>query len=114
MTSAPNAQHLQDMVSAALTATTNESEAVRSAAVNGAAAAASGVVPPPTGGTTNVLWTILVSVLSAVVLASAISMIIYALGNKAAPPDILTTIFTTTLSGLIGLFVKSPSSPEGS
>jgi len=29
---------------------------------------------------------------------------------KAAPPDILTTIFTTTLSGLIGLFVKAPSS----
>jgi hypothetical protein len=99
------------MVTAALTATANESEAVKSAAVNGAAAAASGAVPPPTGRTANILWTILVSVLSAVVLGSAISIIVYALENKAAPPDILTTIFTTTLSGLIGLFVKSPSSP---
>ena len=36
---------------------------------------------------------ILVSVLSGVVLGSAIAIIIYALGNKAAPPDILTTIF---------------------
>ena len=35
-------------------------------------------------------------------------MIIYALENKASPPDILTTVFTTTLSGLIGLFVKQP------
>jgi hypothetical protein len=106
----PNAQHLQDMVTAALTATANQPEAVQSAAVNGAATGAAGTVPPPTGMTTNVLWTILVSVLGAVVLGSALSIIIYALGNKAAPPDILTTIFTATLSGLIGLFVKSPSS----
>jgi hypothetical protein len=107
---APNAQHVQDMVTAALTATTNESDNVKAAAAGGAASAASGAVPAPTGMTTNILWTILVSVLSAVVLGSAISIIVYALGNKAAPPDILTTIFTTTLSGLIGLFVKAPSS----
>jgi len=110
MPPAPNAQYLHDMVTAALTATAGQSEAVQSAAVNGAATAAAGAVPSPSGKTTNFLWTILVSVLGAVVLASAISIIVYALGNKAAPPDILTTIFTTTLSGLIGLFVKSPSS----
>lgn len=107
----PNAQHVQDMVTAALTATAGESEAVKSAAVNGAATASSGAVGPPTPTTTNILWMILVSVLGGVVLGSAIAIIVYALGNKAAPPDILTTIFTTTLSGLIGLFVKSPSSP---
>jgi hypothetical protein len=48
-------------------------------------------------------------VLAAVVLASAIAGIIYALENKAAPPDVVITIFTTSFSGLIGLFVKPPS-----
>lgn len=98
------------MVTAALTATAGETDTVKAAAVGGAATAAAGAVPPPTATTTNILWIILISVLSLVVLGSAISMIVYALENKASPPDILITIFTTTLSGLIGLFVKPPSS----
>jgi hypothetical protein len=53
----------------------------------------------------------MVSVLGLVILGSTISIVVYALQNKAAPPDILTTVFTTTLSGLIGLFVRPPSSP---
>jgi len=96
------------MVAAALEATTDQSETVRAAAAGGAAAAATGAIGAPSSATTNILWTILVSVLGLVTLGSAISIIIYALENKTSPPDILTTVFTTTLSGLIGLFVKQP------
>jgi hypothetical protein len=94
------------LVTAALNATQNESDTVKTAAIN----AAAGLVPEPSGRTANLLWLILVSVLAAVVLASAIATVVYALQNKAAPPDILITIFTTAFSGLIGLFVKPPAS----
>ena len=106
----PSALNVQDAVTAALTATANESEAVRAAAAGGAAAATSGAIAAPSSATTNVLWTILVSVLSLVVLGSAISIVVYVVENKASPPDILITVFTTTLSGLIGLFVRPPGS----
>jgi hypothetical protein len=106
--SQPNEEHVKNMVSAALAATSNETESVKAAAAGGAAAAASSTLGAPSNTTTNVLWTILVSVLGLVTLGSAISILIYALENKASPPDILITVFTTTLSGLIGLFVKQP------
>ena len=96
-------------VAAALNATANESDAVKSAAVSAAAGAAAGVVPAPDSRTADILWLMLVSVLGAVVLASAIAGVVYILANKAAPPDILITIFTTSFSGLIGLFVKPPA-----
>ena len=104
----PSAQHVQNMVTAALVATSDQSETVKAAAAGGAAAAATGAIGAPSSTTTNILWIILVSALALVTLGSAIAMIIYALQNKASPPDILTTVFTTTLSGLIGLFVKQP------
>jgi heme O synthase-like polyprenyltransferase len=97
-------------VAGALAATQGETDTVKSAAVSAAATAAAGAVPPPDSQTTSILWLILISVLGAVVLASAISSVVYALENKAAPPDVLITIFTTSFSGLIGLFVKPPSS----
>lgn len=106
----PPALSVQNAVTAALTATANESDAVKAAAAGGAAAATSGAISAPSSSTTNVLWTILVSVLSLVVLGSAISIVFYATENKASPPDILITVFTTTLSGLIGLFVRPPGS----
>jgi hypothetical protein len=109
---APNVQNVQDAVTAALTATANESEAVKAAAAGGAAAATSGAIAAPSSSTTNFLWIILVSVLSLVVLGSAISIIVYSAENKASPPDILITVFTTTLSGLIGLFVRPLASLE--
>lgn len=96
------------MVTAALEATSDQSETVKAAAVGGATVAAASAIGAPSSTTTNILWTILVSALALVTLGSAIAMIIYALQNKASPPDILTTVFTTTLSGLIGLFVKQP------
>jgi hypothetical protein len=106
--SQPNEEHVKNMVSAALQATANETETVKAAAAGGAAAAATGAIGAPSSTTTNILWTILVSVLGLVTLSSAISIVIYALENKASPPDILITVFTTGLSGLIGLFVKQP------
>jgi hypothetical protein len=90
----------------ALTATEGQSDTVKSAAVTAAAAS----IAPPNSGTTNTLWLMLVSVLSAVVLASTIAGVVYALQNKAAPPDVVITLFTTSFSGLIGLFVKPPAS----
>jgi hypothetical protein len=104
-------QHVHNMVAAALDATAGQSDAIRAAAAGGAATGATGAVGAPSAGTTNILWTIMVSVLGLVILGSTISIVVYALQNKAAPPDILTTVFTTTLSGLIGLFVRPPSSP---
>ena len=112
MAPAPNVQNVQDAVTAALTATANETEAVKAAAAGGAAAATSGAIAAPSSSTTNFLWIILVSVLSLVFLGSAISIIVYSAENKASPPDILITVFTTTLSGLIGLFVRPPASLE--
>jgi hypothetical protein len=97
-------------VADALNATQGENDTVKAAAVSAAASAAAGAIAQPDTRTTQLLWTILVSVLGAVVLASALAAIIYALENKAAPPDVLITIFTTAFSGLIGLFVKPPSS----
>jgi hypothetical protein len=64
---------------------------------------------PPTAATTNILWIILVSVLGTVVLGRAVATIVYVLENKSSPPDILITIITTAFSGLIGLFVRPPS-----
>jgi hypothetical protein len=109
MSSEPDAQHVQSMVTAALTATSDQSDSVKAAAAGGAAVAAAGAIGAPSSRATNILWMILVSVLGLVTLGSAISIIIYALENKASPPDILITVFTTTLSGLIGLFVRAPS-----
>ena len=110
MPPAPDMQNVQNAVSAALAATAKESDAVKAAAAGGAAAAASGAISSPSTKTANALWTILVSVLSLVLLGSSVSIIVYAVKYKASPPDILITIFTTTLSGLIGLFVRPPAS----
>jgi hypothetical protein len=96
-------------VADALTATQGENDTVKAAAVSAAASAAAGAIAQPDTRTTQILWLILVSVLAAVVLASALAGVIYALENKATPPEVLITIFTTSFSGLIGLFVKPPS-----
>jgi hypothetical protein len=97
-------------VADALAATADQSDAVKAAVAGEAAKAAAGIVPEPGSRTANILWMILVTVLAAIVLASALAGIIYASENKTAPPDVMITIFTTSFSGLIGLFVKPPAS----
>jgi hypothetical protein len=109
MTPAPQGD-VHTAVAAVLTATQGETDTVKAAAVTAAISAAAGPVPQPDSRTTQILWVMLVSVLGVVVLASAIAAVIYAAVNKAAPPDVLITLFTTSFSGLIGLFVKPPSS----
>jgi hypothetical protein len=104
----PN-ENVHSAIAGALAATQNAPESVQAAAVSAAAGAASGQIPAPDSKTTQLLWLILVTVLGAVVLASAIAAVAYILANKASPPDLLITIFTTAFSGLIGLFVKPPS-----
>lgn len=81
---------------------------VRAAA---AAAAASAAVPPPTGRGVDTLWTILVSGLVAVLIL-ALGGIIFTIvdGEQTAGADILVTVFSSALTGLIGLFVRSPAS----
>jgi F0F1-type ATP synthase membrane subunit c/vacuolar-type H+-ATPase subunit K len=104
---APGSVHAA--VTDALAATANESDTVKAAAVGAAASAAAGLIPSPNSRTTNFLWIVLVSTLGIVVLVSAIMGVVYALVNKAAPPEVVITIFTTGFSGLIGLFVKPPA-----
>jgi hypothetical protein len=55
------------------------------------------------------LWKILVSALS-VVLVIALAGIIFTIAdrNPDTSPDVIMTVFTSALTGLIGLFVKSP------
>ena len=108
MPPAPQAD-VHTAVADALTATANESDTVKAAAVSAAASAAAGLIPAPNTRTTNFLWMVLVCVLGAVVLVSAVMGLVYALVNKAAPPEVVITIFTTSFSGLIGLFVKPPA-----
>lgn len=102
--------HVQNVVGAALTATAGQSEAVKAAASGGAAAAAAGAIGTPNTRTTDILWIIVVYILGLVTLGSAISIGVYAFEHKASRPDVLVTVFTAALSGLIGLFVRPPSS----
>ena len=63
-------------------------------------------VGQPSGAEVNRLWTILVAGLVAVTLIALIG-VIYAVGAGKSP-DVLVTVFTSALTGLIGLFVRSP------
>jgi uncharacterized membrane protein YbhN (UPF0104 family) len=98
-------ENVNTLLTGALTATQGESDAIKMAAIT----TATRTIPRPGAGTANLLWIILVCVLGGVVLASALAGVIYVLENKVAPPDILVTIFTTSISGLIGLFVRPPT-----
>jgi hypothetical protein len=68
-------------------------DAVQQAAIRG-----------PSRKTTDVLWLILVGGLVAIA-AGALAALAF---DDATTPDNVITIFSSTLTGLIGLFVKSP------
>ncbi|MFD3400078.1 hypothetical protein ACFWUU_05365 [Kribbella sp. NPDC058693] len=74
------------------------------------AAAAKAAIPPPEGAGVGTLWTILVAGL-VFGLVIALGGLIYTIadGNPDTSPDLLVTAFTAILTGLIGLFVKSPT-----
>lgn len=95
-------------VSAALAATAGEDPQIRAAAAGGAASA---VVPPPPAQDVGWLWRALtVGLIAIMVIALAGIIFMLADGNDKTSPDVLVTIFASVLTGLIGLFVKSPSS----
>ncbi|SEH03263.1 hypothetical protein SAMN05444920_13467 [Nonomuraea solani] len=72
--------------------------------------AGEGVIPVPTGSDAGWVWRALVVGLL-VVIVLALGGIIWAIGdgNPATSPDLLVTVFSSALTGLIGLFVKSPT-----
>lgn len=57
----------------------------------------------------NRLWTILVGGL-VVVVVLCLGGVIYTVvdGNDKTSPDVLVTVFSSALTGLIGLFVRAP------
>lgn len=99
---------LDTKVKEALSATSAESDEVKAAAV---AAAIQG----PDSKTANVLWVTLVVGLTLGVLA-ALGGILFAVmdGNAATGTDVIVTAFTALLTGVLGLFIKSPLQASGS
>jgi hypothetical protein len=67
-------------------------------------------IPQPPAAVVGTLWKVLVWSLS-VILVIALGGIIYTVadGKTSTSPDVLVTVFTAALTGLIGLFVKAPS-----
>ncbi len=92
-------------VQAVLAATEGEDLQVRAAAAGGAAS-----IPSPDAAAVDWLWKALVlGLVSILVLAIAGVIWTVADGNDKTTPDVLVTIFTSALTGLIGLFVRSPA-----
>lgn len=83
-------------------ATAGASEAVQLAAMEA-------LIPPPGRATANRLWRDLVRGL-VVLVGVALAGLIYVVadGKPATGPDTIVTAFTALLTGLLGLFVKSP------
>jgi len=100
---------VQDTVSGAVSAVAGESDAVKSATAMAAVQAAA-MVPPPEGRDVGVLWKMLIGGLLAVLLVSLAGIVWSVMDDKTGTTsDVLVTIFTATLTALIGLFAKSPT-----
>jgi hypothetical protein len=69
-----------------------------------------GTVPLPARSDAGWLWRVLVLGL-VVILAVSLAGIIWTVGdgNDRTSPDVIVTIFSSTLAGLIGLFVRAPA-----
>jgi hypothetical protein len=66
----------------------------------------------PSQGATDFIFKMLVPGLLLLTVISLVGLIfLIADGNTATPPDLVLTTFTASLTGLLGLFVKSPTSP---
>lgn len=76
-------------------------------------AIAQAAIPSPPGRVVGALWILLVATLSTILLG-ALGGIIYILINPKTgrSTDVIVTIFTAALTGLLGLFVKTPSSSQ--
>ena len=99
---------VQQMVRDAMEGAAGEPVEVK-AAIGAAAAAHS--VPQPPATEMGTLWKILILALS-VVLVIALAGIIWTVvdGKESTSPDVIVTVFSSALSGMLGLFVRSPNS----
>jgi hypothetical protein len=101
------ANELVANIEAALEATAGEPEPVRAAAVQGAASAP---LPLPSSDALGFVWRALVVGLVVVLIVSLVGIILIVRdGSDQTNPEVLVTVFTASLAGLLGLFVQSPS-----
>lgn len=98
---------LKANIESAINATEGQPGEVVAAAVQGAASAP---LPPPPAVALGFVWKALVVGLIAILVLSLLG-IIWVVQDAAATtsPDVLVTVFTTSLAGLLGLFVKGPA-----
>lgn len=90
-------------VQSVLAATKDESEAVRSKALDA-------LIGEPSQTAADGLWKSLVTGLL-ILLAIALAGMLWAIldGETDTSPDVAVTAFTALLTGLLGLFIKSPT-----
>ena len=70
-------------------------------------AAVNAVIGAPDASTTKIVWIILVGGLVSLLLV-ALGGLIYLLSEELGNTDTLLTVFTSVLTGLVGLFAPSP------
>lgn len=93
---------MKEAVDRALAATEGQPTEVRAAAVAAA-------IPPPEAADVGVLWKTLITGLVLVLIGALVGVLIAVLdGSADTSPDVVVTLFTSVLTGLIGLFVRSP------
>ena len=98
-TSAERAASVQQVIEA----TANESTEVKHAALT---ALGPPPVPPPTRGAADVVWIILVTGLVALLVLGILGLT-HVIGHGVSDDKVIT-VFTTSLAGLLGLFVSKP------
>lgn len=99
-------ENVEAAVAGAVSGTTGESDAVKTAAVAAAAAA----IPAPESKDVGWLWKMLVGGLLLVMVLSLAGIVWSVMDSDSeTASDVLVTIFTATLTALMGLFVKSPT-----
>ncbi|HET9901948.1 MAG TPA: hypothetical protein VFR46_12940 [Actinomycetes bacterium] len=94
-----------------MTDVVHESRAVSVETAEVVTTAIAATIPAPGRNTAAILWTLLVAGLVGTVLLS-LAGIIWAVadGQETTSPDVIVTVFTAALTGLIGLFVRTPAS----
>ncbi len=74
------------------------------------AAAATAAIPPPSAEGASQLWKLLILGLIVLLVIALFGIIKTAAdGKTSTSPDVIVTVFSSVLTGLVGLFVKSPT-----
>lgn len=101
-------RHITESIQAAVQAVEGQATEVKAAV---GAAAATAAIPPPTPAEAGGLWRLLVGGLVIILIGALVGIILTVTdGKNSTSPDVIVTVFASVLTGLIGLFVKSPSS----